>query len=188
MMFKDFYSILDIPCTTDKNEIKSAYRKQAIKWHPDKNPGVDTTKRMQEINEAKLILLDDEAKERFDREYNKFYQYVRDKAASQSRNQEHTRQEKAQPKYEPEQHTNREKENNSTTQEDFSNYTFDDEILKRWMENARKQAAENVKSMIIEFQESTIRGFGSFFTNALKAIVVSIIMYIIYFIITKIHL
>ena len=57
-MFRDYYAILVISQSASRVEIKSAYKKQAIKWHPDKNQGVDTTQRMQEINEAYLILND----------------------------------------------------------------------------------------------------------------------------------
>lgn len=35
-----FYDVLDIPRNADAKEIKLAYRKCALVWHPDKNPGV----------------------------------------------------------------------------------------------------------------------------------------------------
>merc|ERR1719410_219765 len=40
---RDFYSILGVTRSADKSEIKSAYRKLAKKYHPDANPGKDTT-------------------------------------------------------------------------------------------------------------------------------------------------
>ena len=62
-MFKDYYAILEIDVTASEEDIKAAFKKQALKWHPDRNIGKDTTSIMQDINEAKLILLDFEARE-----------------------------------------------------------------------------------------------------------------------------
>jgi DnaJ-class molecular chaperone len=45
----DPYSILGILATATLAEIKSAYRKMAMIWHPDRNPGVNTTAKMQKI-------------------------------------------------------------------------------------------------------------------------------------------
>ncbi|MBX2893552.1 MAG: DnaJ domain-containing protein [Saprospiraceae bacterium] len=52
-MFKDYYAILEIGNDATSEEIKSAFKKQALNWHPDRNPGVDTTSKMQVINEAR---------------------------------------------------------------------------------------------------------------------------------------
>jgi len=52
----DAYSILGILITATLDEIKSAFRKMAMKWHPDKNPGVDTTEKMQKIIAAYTFL------------------------------------------------------------------------------------------------------------------------------------
>ena len=78
-MFKDYYAILDISQSATLAEIKYAFRTQAIKWHPDKNQGNDTTEKMKEINEAKLILTDDEARVRYDREYMRFKSFQQGK-------------------------------------------------------------------------------------------------------------
>lgn len=51
-MFVDYYKILEIAFPSTAEEIKKAYRQQSLKWHPDKNPGVDTTQRMLDINAA----------------------------------------------------------------------------------------------------------------------------------------
>jgi curved DNA-binding protein CbpA len=71
-MFKNYYGILEIGQEASPEEIKSAFKKQALKWHPDKNPNIDTTSKMQAINEAKLILLDLEARMKYDKEFNRY--------------------------------------------------------------------------------------------------------------------
>ena len=63
--------------------------------------------------------------------------------------------------------------------ESYSTYQFDDEILRKWMENARKQALRNVQEMINEFSNSSLIGFGAFFKTALMAIVIGFIFFII---------
>ena len=68
-MFIDYYAILNVGFDADPAEIKTAFKNQALKWHPDKNPGVDTTQRMQLINEAYLILKDFDARQRYNIEY-----------------------------------------------------------------------------------------------------------------------
>ncbi len=42
-MFKNYYAILDISENAGLDDIKKAFRKQCFKWHPDRNPGFDTT-------------------------------------------------------------------------------------------------------------------------------------------------
>ncbi|OHT08228.1 DnaJ subfamily B member 5 [Tritrichomonas foetus] len=68
-MGKDYYQILEIPRTADANEIKKAYRRLAMKWHPDKNRGneEEASKKFQEISEAYEILSDPEKKRLFDK-------------------------------------------------------------------------------------------------------------------------
>ena len=61
-MFKNCYSILNISENASMNEIKSAFKKESLKWHPDRNLDKDTTSIMQDINEAYLILKDNEAR------------------------------------------------------------------------------------------------------------------------------
>jgi len=70
--FIDYYAILGISLSATNTEIQAAYKKQSLKWHPDRNRGIDTTKKMQEINEAKRILSDKVLKVKYNREYNHF--------------------------------------------------------------------------------------------------------------------
>lgn len=53
MDFKDYYKILGISKTASADEIKKAFRKLAVKHHPDKNPNDKTAEeKFKEINEA----------------------------------------------------------------------------------------------------------------------------------------
>lgn len=65
---RDFYNILGVSKTASKKEIKKAYRKLAMKYHPDKNPDDDTASdKFKEIGEAYEILADDDKRKTYDR-------------------------------------------------------------------------------------------------------------------------
>ena len=177
-MFNDYYAILEVSQSATLAEIKSAYRSQAMKWHPDKNRGMDTTEKMKEINEAKLILTDEEARVRYDREYLRFKSFRQEKTKkTEEPNQKKNEDKKQEHSQKTEEKTHENK--NEKPKEEYSSYQFDDEVLKKWMENARKQAIRNLYEMINEFRDSSLVGFGTFFKTALMAIVISIIFFII---------
>jgi molecular chaperone DnaJ len=65
---RDYYEILGVSKNATKEEIKKAYRKQAIKFHPDKNPGnKKSEENFKEAAEAYEVLSNDEKKARYDR-------------------------------------------------------------------------------------------------------------------------
>jgi molecular chaperone DnaJ len=65
---RDYYEILGVSKEATKEEIKKAYRKQALKYHPDKNPGDKKSEdNFKEAAEAYEVLSSDEKKARYDR-------------------------------------------------------------------------------------------------------------------------
>ncbi len=67
-MKKDYYEILGISKNASEEDIKKAYRKLAVKYHPDKNPGnKEAEEKFKEINEAYEVLSDKEKRARYDR-------------------------------------------------------------------------------------------------------------------------
>lgn len=67
MTQRDYYEVLGVTTTATKNEISTAYRRLAIKYHPDKNPGdEECVIRFKECAEAYEVLSDDEKRARYD--------------------------------------------------------------------------------------------------------------------------
>ena len=68
MAQRDYYEVLGVKKGASMDELKRAYRKLAVKYHPDKNPGdKQAEERFKEINEAYAVLSDPKKKEQFDR-------------------------------------------------------------------------------------------------------------------------
>lgn len=66
-MAKDFYKILGIQRNASDDEIKKAYRKLALKYHPDKNKAASAEERFKEIAEAYEVLSDKKKRDIFDK-------------------------------------------------------------------------------------------------------------------------
>ena len=65
---RDYYEVLEVSKDASSEDIKKAYRKQAIKYHPDKNPGDKSSEeKFKEAAEAYEVLRDDQKRSRYDR-------------------------------------------------------------------------------------------------------------------------
>ena len=65
-MGKDYYSVLDVKPTATLDEIKKAYKKKALQFHPDKNDSPEAEERFKQIAEAYEVLSDCDRKEKYD--------------------------------------------------------------------------------------------------------------------------
>src|SRR5919201_3313299 len=63
-----YYETLEVDRNADDSKLKTAFRKLAMKWHPDRNPGDSTSEhRFKEINEAYEVLKDPDKRAAYDR-------------------------------------------------------------------------------------------------------------------------
>ena len=67
-MAKDYYGVLGVPRNASAEEIKKAYRKLAMQYHPDRNPGREkwANEKFKEINEAYAVLGDPQKRKQYD--------------------------------------------------------------------------------------------------------------------------
>ena len=75
MQFRDYYKILGLKKGASQEEIKKAYKKLAVKYHPDKNPDNKAAEeKFKEINEAYTVLSDAEKRKKYD-QYGEDWRY-----------------------------------------------------------------------------------------------------------------
>ena len=63
---RDYYEVLSVSKDAPKEDIKKAYRKLALKYHPDRNKAPEAESRFKEISEAYAVLSDDEKRSQYD--------------------------------------------------------------------------------------------------------------------------
>lgn len=78
MEYKDYYKTLGVSRSASAEEIRSAYRKLALKYHPDRNPGnKQAEEKFKEINEAYQVLSDPQKRARYDQLGSAYSDYTR---------------------------------------------------------------------------------------------------------------
>ena len=63
---RDFYEVLGVPKTSSKDQIKDAYRKLALQYHPDRNKEPGAEEKFKEISEAYAVLSDEQKRQQYD--------------------------------------------------------------------------------------------------------------------------
>ena len=134
-MFKDYYSILEIRSDASLMEIRNAFKKLAFRWHPDRNNGIDTTSKMQDINEAYLILKDNEARKKYDEEYQRYKLHCQQMVNHVS--------------------DDKKTDSHTTFTQTETSYNVQDDVLFRWMKNAREQAVNLTKETLEDLMGMT---------------------------------
>jgi molecular chaperone DnaJ len=63
---RDYYDVLGVPKNASKDQVKDAYRKLALQYHPDRNKSPDAEAKFKEISEAYAVLSDDDKRQQYD--------------------------------------------------------------------------------------------------------------------------
>jgi len=63
---RDYYEVLGVPRNATKDQVKDAYRKMAMQYHPDRNKDPEAEERFKEISEAYAVLSDDQKRNQYD--------------------------------------------------------------------------------------------------------------------------
>ncbi|MFQ6135392.1 MAG: molecular chaperone DnaJ [Nitrososphaerales archaeon] len=66
MKKRDYYEVLGVSKDASKEEVKRAYRRLALKYHPDRNKSSDSEEKFKEISEAYAVLSDDQKRKQYD--------------------------------------------------------------------------------------------------------------------------
>ena len=78
MEYKDYYKLLGVERNASGDDIKKAFRKQALKYHPDRNQGnKQAEEKFKDLNEAYEVLSDPQKRSRYDQLGESYFNYQR---------------------------------------------------------------------------------------------------------------
>lgn len=147
-MFKDYYKILSVYTSATSAEIRSTYRNLCKQWHPDVNSDADATAKMQDINEAYLILKDPIKRQRYDVEYARFKAYEERKGNELNNNSQSNNCNAEQNKASSSHHQSYQR---------YGHYDYDikDDFVKKDVEEARKKAEDYINELMDSLKDSS---------------------------------
>ena len=64
---RDYYDILEVSKTASEEDIRKAFRKKALDYHPDRNKAPDASEKFKEVNEVYQVLTDPDRRRQYDR-------------------------------------------------------------------------------------------------------------------------
>ena len=179
-MFKDYYKILGVSTSATPDEVRTAYRNLCKQWHPDVNADADATAKMQDINEAYLILKDPAKRQRYDEEYARFKEYERQKRTKSN-------QESKSNSNQAEQHKASSTERQSYQRYRYYDYDIEDDYVKRDVEEARKRAEDYINELVDSLKNSSKKAAKGALEGCLPYLIIGIIGTIISFIIFSLY-
>lgn len=138
-MFPNYYKILGLEPIASKEEIKKAYRKLALEFHPDRNKSPNAHEKFIEIYEAYLILYDDEARQKYDIEFKLHFE-----ERQPEKNQDFEYSQASEEQF----YT----ESNSFEEES----KFRDDNLNDWSSKAKSQGAEYARMAFEDFSKMVL--------------------------------
>ena len=179
-MFKDYYKILGVSTSATPDEIRSAYRSLCKQWHPDVNTDSDATAKMQDINEAYLILKDTVKRQRYDEEYARFRAYEqRERRESREESQTYSNQ--------AEQRKTSSAQSQSYQRYRYYEYDIKDDFVRKDVEEARKKAEDYINELIDSLKDSSKKAAKGALEGCLPYLIAGIIGSIIMFIVFALY-
>lgn len=177
-MFKDYYKILGVPTSATSDEVRLAYLNLCKQWHPDVNADADATAKMQDINEAYLILKDPVKRQRYDKEYLRF------KACGQQENRESDKESQT---HQAEQHQTSSYQRQSYHRYRHYEYDIKDEFVKRDVEEARNKAEDYINELIDSIKNSSEQAAKGALEGCFPYLIIGLIGTLISFIIFSLY-